>query len=218
MQIRTTIIKFSEIKLATRDAHKLRGYFSKLFKEHSTILHNHLDSGESNYRYPLVQYKVIKNVPMLVGINEGGKLLTSLFLKISELDINGQIYPVYHKNIENRINEIDVADDLFQYNFETLWLGLNQKNFRIYSKASQEEKNKLLKKTLVGNILSFFKGIGYFTGNKIMLTANLSEKETKFKDKIMVAFSGNFVCNAILPDYVGLGKSVSRGFGCIIKK
>ena len=181
-------------------------------------MHNHLESGESSYRYPLVQYKVIKNVPMLVGINEGGKLLTSLFLKISELDINGQIYPVYHKNIENRINEIDVIDDLIQYNFETLWMGLNQKNFRLYLQVGSEEKKELLKKTLTGNILSFFKGIDYFAENKIMLTANLSEKETKFKDKTMIAFSGNFTTNALLPDYIGLGKSVSRGFGCIIKK
>jgi hypothetical protein len=34
----------------------------------------------------------------------------------------------------------------------------------------------------------------------------------------MLAFSGSFVCNATLPDYIGLGKAVSRGFGCIVKQ
>jgi len=106
---------------------------------------------------------------------------------------------------------------LIQYNFETLWMGLNQKNFRLYLQLSREEKKELLKKTLTGNILSFFKGIDYFAENKIMLTANLSEKETKFKDKIMIAFSGNFTTNTLLPDYIGIGKSVSRGFGCIVR-
>ncbi len=218
MQIQITTIKFPEIKLATRDAHKLRGYFGNLFKEHSPLLHNHLESGENNYRYPLVQYKVIKSIPMLVGINQGGELLTSLFLKIKELNINGQIYPIYHKNIENRIFEINVIDDLIQYNFETLWMGLNQKNYRIYSQSSEEDKNKLLKKILIGNILSFYKGLDFFTDKKIMLTINYKEKETKFKDKTMIAFTGNFTTNAYLPNYIGLGKAVSRGFGAITKK
>jgi len=218
MNHKITIIRFPEIKLQTRDAHKLRGYFGDLFKEHSSLLHNHLESGENNYRYPLVQYKVVKNIPMLVGINQGGELLTSLFLKIKELNINGQIYPVYHKNIENRISEIKVIDDLIQYNFKTLWMGLNQKNYKTYSLSSKEDKNKLLKKIMIGNILSFFKGIDFFTDKKIMLTLNYKEKETKFKDKTMIAFTGGFTTNAYLPDYIGLGKAVSRGFGVITKK
>ncbi|MDZ7899258.1 MAG: CRISPR-associated endonuclease Cas6 [Arcicella sp.] len=33
----------------------------------------------------------------------------------------------------------------------------------------------------------------------------------------MMAFGGTFMTNALLPDYIGLGKSVSRGFGSIVK-
>ena len=85
-------IKFPEIKLQTRDAHKLRGYFGNLFKEHSPILHNHYDDGRLRYKYPIIQYKVINNVPTLVGIGEGAELLPKLFLKIKELDIDGKKY------------------------------------------------------------------------------------------------------------------------------
>ena len=59
MQITQTIIKFPEISLKTRDAHKLRGYFGNIFKEHSPLLHNHFEDGTNRYAYPLVQYKVI---------------------------------------------------------------------------------------------------------------------------------------------------------------
>jgi len=38
-------IKFPEIQLQTRDAHKLRGYFGNLFKQQSPILHNHYEDG-----------------------------------------------------------------------------------------------------------------------------------------------------------------------------
>ena len=54
-----TTIRFPEIALRTRDAHKLRGYFGNLFQEHSPLLHNHWEDGTSRYAYPLVQYKVV---------------------------------------------------------------------------------------------------------------------------------------------------------------
>lgn len=67
MQINQAIIKFPEINLQTRNAHKLRGYFGNVFKEHSPLLHNHFEDGKNRYAYPLIQYKVIKNIPVLVG-------------------------------------------------------------------------------------------------------------------------------------------------------
>ncbi|MGV8134346.1 MAG: hypothetical protein AB2L20_03955 [Mangrovibacterium sp.] len=42
------------------------------------------------YAYPLVQYKVIDRIPVLTGFQEGAELLVSLFLKIREIDIEGQ--------------------------------------------------------------------------------------------------------------------------------
>lgn len=74
-------IQFPEIELRTRDAHKLRGYFGNLFKEHSPLLHNHWENGSVRYRYPTVQYKVIDKVPMLIGIEEGAELLPQLFFE-----------------------------------------------------------------------------------------------------------------------------------------
>ena len=218
MQLNQTIIRFPEIKLKTRDAHKLRGYFGNLFKENSALLHNHFDDGSLRYKYPLVQYKVVENVPVLLGINEGGELLISLFLKISELNIDGAIFPVYHKNIENKKCKVEIVKDLFSYEFKTLYMGLNQKNYKIYIDENETEKKLLLKKTLTANILSFFKGIDYHAEERIMLTAELDEKKTKFKDKNMIAFTGSFTTNVMLPDFIGLGKAVSRGFGCIVKK
>ena len=82
-----SLIRFPEIQLQTRDAHKLRGFFGNYFKEHSPLLHNHYDDGSLRYKYPLVQYKVIDNIPMLIGFNEGARMLTELFLEMKELKI-----------------------------------------------------------------------------------------------------------------------------------
>ena len=100
MQITQTIIQFPDIKLQTRDAHKLRGYFGNLFKEQSPLLHNHYADGKARYAYPLVQYKVIDNMPVLVGFQQGGELLVSLFLKIEEIDSDSSLLLVATQVIE----------------------------------------------------------------------------------------------------------------------
>lgn len=218
MQINTTTIKFPEINLRTRDGHKLRGYFGNLFKEHSDLLHNHYADGQSKYKYPQVQYKVINKIPHLVGIEKGGELLIDLFLKIKQISIEDKVYVVNSKNITNTITEIGEFTSLNEYKFKTLWMGLNQQNHQKYLQLkSQEDKHNFLNKQLQNNILSFYKGINFFTKDRIMVTAKLQEKSTKFKDKNMLAFSGSFVTNAVLPDFTGIGKSVSRGFGTVIK-
>lgn len=214
--IHQTIIRFPEIQLSTRDAHKLRGYFGNIFKEHSSLLHNHLESGESAYRYPLVQYKVLKNIPTLVGLNEGAELLINLFLKIKTLQIEDRTYEIQQKNIESKNIEIGLSSELHSYRFQTLWMALNQENHQKYLNNSPAERQKQLNVLLQNNILSYYKAMNYWVDGQIMgMLQNVSEKETKFKDKAMIAFQADFVTNAILPPFIGIGKSVARGFGSI---
>lgn len=217
MSIAQSIIRFPEIQLRTRDAHKLRGYFGNLFREKSELLHNHMGNGEFRYEYPKVQYKVINGTPTLVGISDGAGLLTKLFLKIRELNIDGEIYPVHQKNIEARQMEPGATVAPLTYRFETLWMGLNQKNHSVYSEANKLEKEKLLEKILVGNCLSFFKSLNIFVDTKLEARGSFTEKNTRFKNNNMIAFEGMFEINADIPDYIGLGKQVSRGFGTIRK-
>ncbi|MBN7818085.1 CRISPR-associated endonuclease Cas6 [Algoriphagus pacificus] len=215
-----TRIQFPEIKLMTRDAHKLRGYFGNLFKEHSPILHNHYEDGSLRYRYPSVQYKVLNGVPTLIGIGEGGSLLPQLFLKIREITLDGNTYPVSSKNIQHNQQEIGFSEELQSYSFETLWMALNQENHRNYLKLTcLTEKKKMLNTIIVGHVLSLFSNMDIIldADQRLMAMTQLHEKTTKFKDNTMIAFAGDFVINAHIPEGLGLGKSVSRGFGTVKK-
>lgn len=210
-----TTIRFPEIALQTRDAHKLRGYFGNLFQAHSPLLHNHWDDGTSRYAYPLVQYKVLRQVPTLIGMNEGAELLAKLFLQIKEIHIAGQLFPVRQKNIESQQLRVGVESELHAYAFSTLWMALNQYNFSRYIQATETEQRQQLKGILVNNILSFYKAVGYLAEDRIMTTVQVRQKETRFKNQTMLAFEGTFTTNALLPEDIGLGKAVSRGFGTI---
>jgi hypothetical protein len=218
MKIKITKIIFPEIKISQRDSHKLRGYFGNFFKEESPLLHNHFENGESKYCYPLVQYKVIKKNPILIGINEGSILLNELFLRIKELVIENNIYKITDKQIETWENKLDISNEMIKYKFHTLWLALNQNNYKIYySYVDDEDKEYLLKKIIIGNILSMYKYLGFRANKEIKINLKVKEKITKFKEQEMLGFSGYFSTNAIIPSYLGIGKSVSRGFGTVIE-
>ncbi len=218
-----TTITLPEIALRTRDAHKLRGYFGEFFREHSPLLHNHYADGTFRQRYPLVQYKVLSRVPTLVGLGEGAELLVQLFLKIRELDIDGYRYDVQAKHIRHEQAPVGMSDDLHRYRFETLWMALNQENYREYTTLDSAARRQQLTRILKNNLLAFLKAAGAYAPDmpRLMVSLNLREEAgrpsvtTQFKNQTMLGFTGEFVANVILPDGVGLGKSVARGFGTV---
>lgn len=214
-----TLLKFPEINLPTRAAHQLRGYFGDFFREKSPLLHNHYENGDPIYRYPLIQYKVVNGTPMLLGIGEGAPLLLKLFLEVNELKIADTIYPLEHKHLKCDEVEIGYSEQLHEYRFETLWMALNQRNFDRYHNTPAEEQNAFLERQLQNHILAIFKGLNIWLQphERIMVKAKLTTHRTQFKDKKMLAFGGTFVANVHLPPYIGIGKSVSRGFGTIRK-
>lgn len=214
---RITHLSFPELRLAMRDAHKLRGYFGRVFQEYSPLLHNHLEGGELRYAYPLVQYKVIEGVPTLVGINEGATLLLDLFLQIKEIDIDGRNFPLLAKNLECQEVEVAYVEELWHYRFATLFMALNQSNFEHYLTLQPAERRKELNRLLRNHLLAALKGMGVWLeeGQRIFADANLEQHSTQFKNRRMLAFSGEFRTNLILPPLLGIGKAVSRGFGAI---
>lgn len=176
-----------------------------------------MEGGKLRYAYPLVQYKVLDQIPTLVGLEEGAQLLIELFLKIRELQLRGKTFPVMSKHIKSQTYEIGVADDLYQYRFLTLWMALNQNNYQSFQQADEKDQKVMLQRIAIGNILSMLKGLNIFLSEeeRILMKLNLKPKSTQFKDQNMLAFEGEFTTNVLLPDNVGLGKAVSRGFGSI---
>lgn len=116
---------------------------------------------------------------------------------------------------------VGFSNELIEYKFQTLWMGLNQKNYKEYTLLEEpHDKSKFLNKLIIGNVLGFFSNIKLqlTPDERLFANVNVQEKTTKFKGNDMIAFSGNFVVNAFLQDFIGLGKSVSRGFGTVIRK
>jgi hypothetical protein len=98
-------------------------------------------------------------------------------------------------------------------------MALNQENFKRYRALERtDEKQNLLNTLLRNNILSFFKGVGVWLEAPVTATGIFTEHATQFKDQPMLAFSGEFSTNVVLPEFIGIGKAVSRGFGTVVNK
>ena len=216
--VRTTTLSFPELDLPARAAHHLRGYFGTLFRGRSPLLHNHYADGTLRHAYPKVQYKVLNGVPTLIGVEEGADPLAELFLEVSELELEGRTYPLLDKRM--RVEEVPagVGDELLTYELATLYMPLNQDNHRRYVELADEgERALFVDRIAVGHLLAAFKGMGVWLApeERVFAKAQLRERETGFKNIRMVAFAGTVTTNAVVPEGIGIGKSVGRGFGAL---
>ncbi len=215
-----TIIRFPELVLRTRDGHKLRGFFGSFFQEHSPLLHNHFEDGTLRYAYPLVQYKVLDTIPTLVGLGEGATLLAQLFLRIRQIEIEGQTFPVLSKHIEHRQAIVGTSHEVHHYQFMTRWMALNQENYHDYRQRHQAGQLAQLTRVLTSQLLAVFKDVGLWLppDDRIELSLDIrGENIAQFKNQPMVVFSGGFSANVLLPNGIGIGKGASRGFGTIVQ-
>jgi hypothetical protein len=106
------------------------------------------------------------------------------------------------------------------YSFLTPWLALNEKNYEKYQRlGTWAERKELLEKVILpANIIAVSKGIGYTVPKEHRIKANIGnrkEVQTRLKGTPMLGFIGTFSVNFEIPDYWGIGKSVSRGFGTV---
>jgi hypothetical protein len=70
---------------------------------------------------------------------------------------------------------------------------------------------------MVNNLVSFAKGVKWELEQAIRLDIleMYPSRNVEFKGIRALAFDFSFQCNLHLPDYIGLGKGVSRGLGII---
>jgi hypothetical protein len=98
------------------------------------------------------------------------------------------------------------------------WLPLNRENYRSYLSADGlAAQIAMLERILIGNILSFAKGLGVFfeTPVRCRILQLESEKSFGYKNVELLSFSAKFRTNVSLPAYIGLGKSVSINNGVV---
>lgn len=205
-----------ERPLTPGEATHLRGYVGRAYPEEE-LVHHHRGDGSLIYEYPRVQFKVIDRTAHLIGLAEGGEVVERLWRELDQARLGNEQLPVLEATLLKRREPLGECADAVEYRFLNPWLGLNQVNHGRYQLAgSDAERAAVLERVLVGNCLSVAKAFGHWVQGKLAADARrLRSRICCFKGQPMVAFDGVFQVNFRLPGGVGIGKSVSRGFGTV---
>jgi hypothetical protein len=193
----------------------LRGFFANRQPE-NVLLHEHGSNEEEHrfvYLYPRVQYRIRDGIARLIGIEEGATAIAHAASGLDSLDLAGWRYRVDAVDLAE--TEADIADsnESRQYRFVSPWLALSQKNFQRYRESDPRGQVALLERTLIGNILSMCKSLGFRVTEKLETHVRLRPVPVHVKDQQMLGFTGRFSVNFDLVPGLGLGHLVSIGFG-----
>jgi hypothetical protein len=189
-------------------------------KRESDLFHNHLEDEKFIYRYPLIQYKIKDKKPTLVCLKEATDDIHYLLkqkdfkFRIGKETINFEI-----EDVRLKYEYMQTWDSDFTYNIHN-WLALNQVHYKQYKKLDGlVEKYRFLEEILEKHLRLFMNEMN--ANETIPLTVKIldmkGEKFIEYKGVFHLCFSINMKTNLTIPDYIGLGKGVSIGFG-IVKK
>ncbi len=216
MKINTIQLWIKTSEDIASNGNKLRGYIGNEFKEYS-LLHNHFDDTKYLFSYPLIQYKVINGQALILGIDEGVDIIKKIYPDINHLKLEKD-YDIEEKIMHEKTYDIKPTTEEYSYKFISPWLGLNKKNYENFlDLKSWKEKKQLLNRIIVGNILSMSKGLGIVVNKRLYAKSHLDFKLVKYKSVEMTGFEGEFKIHYDIPDYFGIGKGSSHGFGCVKK-
>jgi Cas6b C-terminal domain len=194
-------------------ATQLRGFFGHLFINDPEFHHH----SESPFHYPLVQYKIISDKLSIVGINEYSFNVFRKIPQIEYLVLPCEKVKIVNVELSMQSAEIKKGNNMRKYKFLSPWIALNESNYLRYKNLNDEDYRKqFLERVFIGNILSALKGMN------IHIEFQIKASIEKYRSVSIVAHSNRFQAffalintNISIPAHIGLGKSVSKGFGTL---
>lgn len=168
--IKTFRLNFSN-PISFNEIPYLRGAIIKITKKQEILFHNHDKDNTFRYDYPLIQYKRINGNAAIIFIERGTDKI------IDFINNNKDIADIGNRKTTLEIEKVDANDTIvqiweseFTYSIRK-YLPLNKINYEKYIQTDDIiEKYQILENVLVGNILSFAKGMGIYFNNKIKVT------------------------------------------------
>lgn len=215
-EVKQVIVEFS-CTLSEKEVPLFRGAMLHAVQGDSTLFHDHIGEG-FRYRYPLILYRTMNGHASMIGLEEGGEAIDRFFAEgdICKVRIGRRTEPLLVTRIKRLQTTFALTAETEQTYVIRHYLPFNQENYKAYQEMdSLIERYALIEKCLVGNILSLAKSLGVFFDQKVVakLVAVDNEASYKYKNIKMVGFDLKFKTNVQLPQYIGLGKGVSLGFG-----
>ena len=195
--------------------YQVKGVFMKQFSDEKIV--PFLDGKlRSKYLYPRVQVKILDEQVYIVGINEGVDPVLSLVDNLEFFNFGDITVKIEKIDVEQNQNPVSLVDKLLRYKFVTPWVALNAGSSKKFKGIEEDNKNLFLNKLLGQNLLFLSKELGLNTDSKIYTKVELDSMDPhNHEENGWRSFNGKFRTNFMLPNFIGFGNGITRGFGSI---
>lgn len=172
--------------------------------------------------YPLVQYKTRRSYeqqqPLMVILGKHPKLFYLLNQQAAwEANLAGrkiQMKVAYAKVTQYQVQLKSRMQQYALFNYQAL----SSRQYQQYQECvSGSQKQQFLAQRLYRHVLNFARGIDWQIQGKLKVevTQIIREKIIPYQGIKAHCFDLKFRSNAFLPEYIGLGKGLRKGFGTL---
>ena len=213
--IKSVVARVITNKPVRKTPYQVKGVFMRQYPDEPII--PMLDGSYRNkFLYPRVQVKILNEQIYIIGVNEGVESVLSICDKFESLDFGNITFEIQDSEIEDANQQFIPSSRLVRYRFITPWVALNHMTGGKYKFLTNQEKPSYLNKLLGQNIIFLANEVGVNLEDNIYTKVKVSSLFPKpVDDNKWGAFMGEFKTNFILPNYIGIGNGITRGFGTI---
>ena len=214
-EIKSAIVKIKTDKPVRKTPYQVKGVFIK--KHSNEPITPMLDgSYRRKFSYPRVQVKILNEQIYIIGINEGVDSVLSIPETIKELDFGNITFSINDFEVETQTQQFIPSGSIIKYSFLTPWAALNQITGDKYRSLPNKKKISYLNKLLGFNLNFLAKEMGVSVDKGIYTKVKITNLYPKsIDDNKWKSFKGEFKTNIVLPNYIGIGNGITRGYGTI---
>ena len=215
LDIKTVVARVITDKPVRKTPYQVKGVFIRQYPKEKIIPMLN-GSYRNKFLYPRVQVKILNEQIYLIGIAQGADPIIQLCERMVSLDFGNITFEVEDCDLEIFEKQFIISKRLVRYKFITPWVALNHMTSGKYKALKNNYKQIFLSKILGQNIIFMANEVGNFSDENIYTKVKVPSIYPKPLDENKWgAFQAEFKTNFILPNYIGIGNGITRGFGTI---
>lgn len=214
MILRTLILTLEPEYPLMFSVEELRTFLNKELAEYMALPRNNTTGFV--HRYPVLQAKLVKRDLIVIGISQGADFLCQIIRDRKTLDAGKNTCRITACDSEVRSEPFGVMDTDTAYEFLTPYLALNQQHAKqFYDLNGKAQRDAFLQTRLSTHLATLAKSLDCRITVPIICEAKVRFKRDRIRNENLMVFLGKFRTNLCIPDYLGIGRLVSQGYGTI---
>lgn len=170
----------------------------------------------SIHRYPALHCKQVKGELMVMGICQGAGFLWQVTCGNSQLEAGDITCTITSRDTEIRSEAFGIDGRMHEYEILTPWLALNQQFAKkFYDLSGKPARDAFMQDLLIRHLTTLAKSLDYTLPGPVTCTPKVKFMRERIDRENVIVFLGKFRTNLCIPDYLGIGQSVSQGYGTI---